>query len=49
MQWVQKVQIPEKYVIMSEPDHVWLKCAACLHVLNTCMQMPHNLLHVRML
>lgn len=27
MQWVQKVQIPEKYVVMSEPDHVWLKCA----------------------
>ncbi|KAL4419070.1 hypothetical protein ABPG77_010349, partial [Micractinium sp. CCAP 211/92] len=25
MQWVQQVTIPEKYVLMSEPDHVWLK------------------------
>jgi hypothetical protein len=25
MQWVAKAAIPEKYVLMSEPDHVWLK------------------------
>jgi hypothetical protein len=25
MQWVQQVTIPEKYVLMSEPDHVWLR------------------------
>lgn len=25
MQWVREVKIPEKYVLMSEPDHVWLK------------------------
>ena len=25
MKWVQEVKIPEKYVLMSEPDHVWLK------------------------
>ncbi|KAI3431793.1 hypothetical protein D9Q98_010546 [Chlorella vulgaris] len=25
MQWVQQASIPEKYVLMSEPDHVWLK------------------------
>ena len=25
MQWVTKATIPEKYVLMSEPDHVWLK------------------------
>jgi len=24
-QWVTAVTIPEKYVIMSEPDHIWLK------------------------
>ncbi len=24
-QWTQQVTIKEKYVIMSEPDHVWLK------------------------
>ncbi len=24
-QWTQQVKIKEKYVIMSEPDHVWLK------------------------
>ena len=24
-QWTQQVKIREKYVIMSEPDHVWLK------------------------
>ncbi|KAK9823561.1 hypothetical protein WJX72_003781 [[Myrmecia] bisecta] len=25
VQWVAKAKIPEKYVLMSEPDHVWLK------------------------
>ena len=25
MQWVTKATITEKYVLMSEPDHVWLK------------------------
>ena len=25
LQWVQKVTIPERYVLMSEPDHLWLK------------------------
>mmetsp|Transcript_21179 Transcript_21179/g.63737 ORF Transcript_21179/g.63737 Transcript_21179/m.63737 type:complete len:583 (-) Transcript_21179:106-1854(-) len=25
MQWVQQTTIREKYIIMSEPDHVWLK------------------------
>jgi hypothetical protein len=24
-QWVQQADIPEKFVLMSEPDHVWLK------------------------
>ncbi|GAB4823623.1 hypothetical protein N2152v2_010669 [Parachlorella kessleri] len=25
LQWVQQASIPEKYVLMSEPDHIWLK------------------------
>lgn len=25
MQWVQEAKIPEKYVLMSEPDHLWLR------------------------
>ena len=25
LQWVQQADIPERYVLMSEPDHVWLK------------------------
>ena len=25
LQWIQKVKIPEKYVLMCEPDHLWLK------------------------
>ena len=25
VQWVQGATIPEKYVFMSEPDHIWLK------------------------
>ncbi|KDD75345.1 hypothetical protein H632_c731p1 [Helicosporidium sp. ATCC 50920] len=25
MQWARDVTLPEKYVLMSEPDHVWLK------------------------
>lgn len=25
LQWVKAVTIPEKYVLMSEPDHLWLK------------------------
>jgi len=25
VQWIEKAKIPEKYVLMSEPDHVWLK------------------------
>lgn len=25
LQWIQQATIPEKYVLMSEPDHVWLK------------------------
>lgn len=25
LQWVQKATIPERYVLMSEPDHVWIK------------------------
>ncbi|KAJ9530850.1 hypothetical protein QJQ45_028857 [Haematococcus lacustris] len=25
VQWVQKAQIPEKYVLMSEPDHIFLR------------------------
>ena len=25
VQWTQKARIKEKYVLMSEPDHVWLK------------------------
>ena len=25
VQWLQKASIPEKYVLMSEPDHVWLR------------------------
>lgn len=24
-QWIQQADIPEKFVLMSEPDHVWLK------------------------
>ena len=25
LQWIKQVQIPEKYVLMCEPDHLWLK------------------------
>ena len=25
LQWVSQAAIPEKYVFMSEPDHIWLK------------------------
>ena len=25
VQWTQQVKIKEKYIIMSEPDHIWLK------------------------
>ncbi|GAB4820009.1 hypothetical protein N2152v2_007055 [Parachlorella kessleri] len=25
LQWLNQVVIPEKYVLMSEPDHIWLK------------------------
>ncbi|GAB4823622.1 hypothetical protein N2152v2_010668 [Parachlorella kessleri] len=25
LQWVSQAAIPEKYVLMSEPDHIWLK------------------------
>ncbi len=25
LQWVQQANISEKYVLMSEPDHIWLK------------------------
>ena len=25
LQWVTQATIPEKYVLMSEPDHIWLK------------------------
>lgn len=25
MQWIRQVKIKEKYVLMSEPDHIWLK------------------------
>lgn len=25
LQWVQQARIPEKYVLMGEPDHLWLK------------------------
>ena len=25
VQWLKEAKIPEKYVLMSEPDHVWLK------------------------
>ncbi len=25
VQWVQKAKIPEKYVLMSEPDHIFLR------------------------
>ncbi len=25
LQWVQKATVPERYVLMSEPDHLWLK------------------------
>ena len=25
VQWTQKAKISEKYVLMSEPDHIWLK------------------------
>lgn len=25
LQWIKGAVIPEKYVLMSEPDHVWLK------------------------
>ena len=25
VQWIQQVEIKEKYVLMSEPDHIWLK------------------------
>eukprot|EP00884_Botryococcus_braunii_P021976 jgi/Botrbrau1/8462/Bobra.0237s0079.1 len=25
VQWVREANIPEKYVLMSEPDHIWLK------------------------
>ena len=25
VQWLQGTTIPEKYVFMSEPDHIWLK------------------------
>lgn len=25
LQWVQKASIAERYVLMSEPDHVWIK------------------------
>lgn len=25
LQWIQTATIPEKYILMSEPDHLWLK------------------------
>lgn len=25
LQWINQARIPEKYVLMSEPDHIWLK------------------------
>ncbi len=25
VQWLKKAKIPERYVLMSEPDHIWLK------------------------
>lgn len=25
VQWLREVKIPERYVLMSEPDHIWLK------------------------
>lgn len=25
VQWAREAAIPEKYVLMSEPDHIWLK------------------------
>ena len=24
-QWLRQVKIPERYILMSEPDHIWLK------------------------
>ena len=30
LQWVQQATIPEKYVLMSEPDHLWLRPMANL-------------------
>ena len=25
VQWLREVTVPEKYIFMSEPDHIWLK------------------------
>lgn len=25
VQWLREAIIPEKYILMSEPDHIWLK------------------------
>ena len=54
-QWTQQVKIKEKYVIMSEPDHVWLKpmpnlmkvllppCIPALVVTSACNRRSHSL------
>lgn len=25
VQWLKEVQVKERYILMSEPDHIWLK------------------------
>ena len=30
LQWIRQATIPEKYVLMSEPDHLWLRPMANL-------------------